>query len=199
MRIYAVAMTVLLALAGCKRTPQRRVEIKQLGISAVKPEPASPAPTKPKRTADAPGDGAEPVVSPGTRERVRLSTRETPDEIVVAAPATPAGAPGPAPTKQAKVDSGCDGLDAYPWPRSYEQAITDASRGARKPGFSPEVAMIIGPDGRITHLRFTRLSGLDSVDRRALEFVTKQHYKPTVLNGERVAVCSIMVILTHFE
>jgi outer membrane biosynthesis protein TonB len=192
-------VVVLLALAGCKQTPQKRVETRQRSVAAVKSAPAGAAPTKLRRAADTKGRGADFTVSPGTRERVRLSTRETPDEIVVAAPATPAGAPGPAPTKQAKVDSGCDGLDAYPWPRSYEQAITDASRGARKPGFSPEVAMIIGPDGRITHLRFTRLSGLDSVDRRALEFVTKQHYKPTVLNGERVAVCSIMVILTHFE
>jgi len=199
MRIYAVAMTVLLALAGCKRTPQRRVEIKQLGISAVKPEPASPAPTKPKRTADAPGDGAEPVVPPAMREMVRLSSRETPDEIVVAAPATPAGAPGPGAGQAAKVDSVCDGLDAYPWPRSYEQAIADAPRGVRKVARSAEAQMIIGPDGKITHFRFTRLSSLESVNRQAFEFVAQQPYKPTVLDGERVAVCSTVDIFTHFE
>src|SRR6266850_1322290 len=38
------------------------------------------------------------------------------------------------------------------------------------------------PDGNITHLRFLRLSSLDSVNKYAFDFVTRQKYKPTVLN-----------------
>lgn len=191
-----VAIIVLLALTGCKQTPQRRVEMKHQNVAAVKSAPVSAVPTNPRRTAS-PGRGAEPIASPGTLERVR--TIETPNEIVVVGPAIPAGARNPAPPKQAKVDSVCEGLDAYPWPRSYEQAIADAPRGVRKVARSAEAQMIIGPDGKITHFRFTRLSSLESVNRRAFEFVAKQPYKPTVLNGERVAVCTTVDIFTHFE
>jgi outer membrane biosynthesis protein TonB len=52
--------------------------------------------------------------------------------------------------------------------------------------------MVIGADGNITSFRFTRLSRLDSENRSAFEAAKKWRYKPTVLNGERVPVCSIL-------
>ena len=55
------------------------------------------------------------------------------------------------------------------------------------------------PDGNITHLRFLRLSSLDSVNKYAFDFVTRQKYKPTVLNGQRVAVCGTMSINVDFS
>ena len=59
--------------------------------------------------------------------------------------------------------------------------------------------MVIDADGNITHLRFTRLSSLDSVNKRAFEFVKNEHYKPTVFKGERVSVCTTMDINIDFQ
>jgi hypothetical protein len=133
-------------------------------------------------------------VAPRTRESVRVQTRETPDEIVVVTPPRPAGAPSPAPRRHAKVDSSCDGLEAYPWPRSYQQAIADARRGVRKPTAHIQAEMIIDPNGNITHLRFTRLSSLDNLNRLAYDDLKKRHYKPTVLDGEQICVYSTVDI-----
>jgi outer membrane biosynthesis protein TonB len=58
--------------------------------------------------------------------------------------------------------------------------------------------MVIDADGNITHLRFTRLSSLDSVNKQAFESVKKWHYEPTVLNGERVSVCSTVDVTVDF-
>lgn len=59
--------------------------------------------------------------------------------------------------------------------------------------------MILGPDGKITHFRFTHLSSLDSVNKGAYEFLKKQHFKPVVVDGKRVSVCTTDTVLTHFE
>jgi hypothetical protein len=114
-----------------------------------------------------------------------------------------AARPAPAVEAPKAQDDACPGLDAYPMPRSYEQMLADAPRGARKrtgmmEAGSLQAQMTIDADGKITHLRFTRLSSLDSVNRYAFEFVKKQHYKPTVLNGKRVSVCSTMSINVDF-
>jgi hypothetical protein len=84
----------------------------------------------------------------------------------------------------------CAGLEAYPWPRSYRQILADAPRGARNDRFTPAAVFVIGPDGNVTHLRFLHLSTLDSVNQSLIAFVKRQHYKPTVLDGKRVAICS---------
>ena len=102
------------------------------------------------------------------------------------------------PIAQSEPDT-CAGLDAYPLPRTYEQILANAPKEARKPTGMLEARMIIGPDGKITHLQFVRLSSLDSVNKRALEFVRNQHYKPAIMNGERVPVCSTMLINVDFQ
>jgi len=58
--------------------------------------------------------------------------------------------------------------------------------------------MSLDPDGNITHLRFTRLSTSDSINREAFEFLKKQHFKPTEVNGERVSTCSTEDIIIDF-
>jgi hypothetical protein len=119
---------------------------------------------------------------------------------VVAAPAPPkVEAPKVDSTARTDEAGACPVLDAYPLPRSYEQILADAPRGIRKPTGALEAQLVIDADGNITHLRFTRLSSLDSVNRYAVEFVKKQHYKPTVVQGKRVPVCSTMSINVDFS
>ena len=101
-KVHAVLIVVCLALASCKQTPQRRVETKQQSVAAT-PAPANAGPTGPKRASATPGRRDEATVPPGTQQMTRLSTRETPDEIVVVTPPRPARAPSPAPSKQPKV------------------------------------------------------------------------------------------------
>jgi hypothetical protein len=84
-------------------------------------------------------------------------------------------------------------------PRTYEQILADAPKDARKPTGVPEARMIVDSDGKITHLRFIRLSSADSVNRRAFDFVTKQHYQPTVVKGQQVSVCTTMSITVDFQ
>jgi hypothetical protein len=197
-KAYAVAIMVSLALAGCKHSPQKRVEIKQQSVAEVKPVPASAASTKQKQGVDTSDSAARSGAAPRTPERIRESTRETPEELIVLPPAKPAGSPSPAPRKLAKADSSC-GLEAYPWPRPYERAMADAPRGSRRSVAQVNAEMAIDSNGNITHLRFTRLSSLDSVNRSVFGDLKKQHYKPTVLNGERVSVCSTANVLVHFQ
>jgi hypothetical protein len=125
------------------------------------------------------------------------SVAEVKPAPVTPAPVKPAVPATAAPRKPKQADS-CAGLDAYPWPRSYEQVLADALPGARKPGYSPAAMVIIGPDGNFTHLRFTRLSSSNSINRGAFEFLTKDHFKPTVLNGEPVTVCTTVDINVDF-
>jgi outer membrane biosynthesis protein TonB len=133
--------------------------------------------------------------------------KQTPPRRVEAVKRSVAAAPAPPKVEAPKVEStarsdeagACAGLDAYPFPRSYEQVLADAPPGARKRTGMVRAEMVIGADGNITHLRFTRLSSLDSVNRYAFESVKKWHYEPTVLNGERVAVCSMVDINIDFQ
>jgi outer membrane biosynthesis protein TonB len=97
-----------------------------------------------------------------------------------------------------KAQADACGLEAYPFPRSYEQALADAAQDRQKRRVSPQLRMVIDADGNITHLRFTRLSSLDSVNKQAFESVKKWHYEPTVLNGERVSVCSTVDVTVDF-
>jgi hypothetical protein len=83
-------------------------------------------------------------------------------------------------------------------PRTFKQILADAPKEARKPTGALEARMIVNPDGKITHLRFIRLSSLDSVNKGAFDFVTKQHYKPTVVEGQQVSVCTTMSINVDF-
>jgi hypothetical protein len=86
------------------------------------------------------------------------------------------------------------GLQAYPMPRSYPQILADAPPGSRKTTTSLYAKVAIDREGNITHLRFLRLSTLDSINRYAIENLKRQHYKPTVLDGERVSGCSTVSI-----
>jgi hypothetical protein len=135
-------LTLPAALAGCKQTPQPRVQIKQQTVAVASHVPAIDAPQ---------GGGPTPI-------------------------------------------DDCSGVDRYPLPRSYEQILADAPQESREPTTSLEAKAVIGPDGIITHLRFVRLSTLDAINKSAVEFVKRQHYKPAVLNGERVSVCSTISI-----
>jgi hypothetical protein len=141
----ALLILVVSSFAGCKHTPDKKVEAVQQNVAAAH---TSPSVEPPKDTAI------------------------TRDDLAAACPV----------------------LDAYPLPRSYEQILADAPRGAREPTGALEAQLVIDADGNITHLRFTRLSSLDSVNRYAVELVKKQHYKPTVVHGTRVPVCSTMSI-----
>jgi hypothetical protein len=93
----------------------------------------------------------------------------------------------------------CAGLDAYPLPRTYEQILADAPKGAQRPTGLLEARMIVNSDGKVTHLRFMRLSSVDSVNKRAFDFVTKQHYKPVVVEGQQISVCMRMSINIDFQ
>jgi len=91
---------------------------------------------------------------------------------------------------EAEPDQHC-GIGAYPFPRSYQEVLADAPQGPRKPITTLEMKSAIDSDGNITHLRFLRLSSLDSVNKAAFDSLKKQHYKPTIIDGERVPVCTI--------
>jgi hypothetical protein len=93
----------------------------------------------------------------------------------------------------------CAGLNAYPLPRTFEQILADAPKEARKPTGLLEARMIVDSDGKITHLRFIRLSSVDAVNKRAFDFVKKQHYKPSVVEGKQVSVCTTMSINVDFQ
>jgi Gram-negative bacterial TonB protein C-terminal len=92
----------------------------------------------------------------------------------------------------------CADLEVYPLPRTYAQILADVPKEARKPTGHLEARMLIDPDGNISHIRFMRLSSVDSINKHAFDFVTKQHYKPTVVDGQRVSVCTSMSINIDF-
>src|SRR5437867_1950564 len=98
---------------------------------------------------------------------------------------------------EAAPDADC-GLEAYPGSRSYQQVLTDADAGPRKPITTLETRTAIAKDGNITHFRFVRVSSIESVNKAAFDFVTKQHYKPAIFNGERVAVCATGSVTIDF-
>jgi hypothetical protein len=72
--------------------------------------------------------------------------------------------------------------------------LADAPRGTRKRTTKLEAEVAIDRDGRITHLRFTRLSIWDSFNKAAFDSLNKLRYKPVVVNGERVSACSTVSI-----
>jgi len=96
----------------------------------------------------------------------------------------------------AKADSQlvCEGLEAYPMPRTYRQILADAPRGSRKNTTVLEAKLAIDPAGNISHLRFVRLSTADSINQYAIENLRRQHYKPAIFEGNPVAVCSTVTI-----
>jgi hypothetical protein len=101
-------------------------------------------------------------------------------------------------TPMGESDPHC-GLDAYPLPRSYEQLMADAPQNIRKPTALLEAKAAVGPDGNITHLRFTRLSSLEAINRRPVEFVTNQHYSPSILDGAPVSACTTISVNVDFR
>ncbi|HTS25822.1 MAG TPA: energy transducer TonB [Bryobacteraceae bacterium] len=99
---------------------------------------------------------------------------------------------------EAVLDAECAGLEAYPWPRSYEQIVADAPPGSRKNTGMLEARIVIGPDGKISHLRFLRLSTSDSVNREVIARIRGWHYKPAVVDRKAVSVCSILSVNVDF-
>ena len=140
----------------------------------------------------------------GCQQTTQKRVEAVKQRVVAAAAPPKVEAPKVDGTARTDEAGACPVLDAYPLPRSYEQILADAPRGARKPtgalqAGALEAQLVIDSDGNITHLRFTRLSSLDSVNRYAVEFVKNQHYKPTVVHGKRVPVCSTMSINVDFS
>ncbi len=125
--------------------------------------------------------------------------KQTTQQRVEAVSRNVAGVQAPVASEPPKprVDT-CPGLEAYQLPFTYEQARANAPRDRLERATSPQVQVAIDAEGNITHMRFTRLSSLDSVNRQVFESVRKWHYKPTVLNGERVAVCTTVDVHVHY-
>jgi hypothetical protein len=163
---------VAAATGGCRQAPQRRPVIEQESTYF---RNATPPP---------PPQGRHET----KQERTYVLNAPSPESEVFS--------PGGMPTARNEPDV-CFGLDAYPLPRTYEQILADAPKQARKSTGLLEARVVIGPDGNITHLRFMQLSSVDSINKYAVEHITKQHYKPAVVDGHRVSFCTIVTINIH--
>ena len=131
---------------GCRQAPQGRIEIEQESTYI---------------------RNATPPQVPQRRPEINVHNAAPPEPQVSFADGMP--------TARNEPDV-CFGLDAYPLPRTYEQILADAPKQTRKPTGVLEARMAVGPDGNITHLRFMRLSSVDSINKYAVEHLTKQHY-----------------------
>lgn len=106
-------------------------------------------------------------------------------------------------TNKAPAEDDC-GLTSYPVARPNAEIIADVPPAAEKPPNSNMIAKLaIDKDGKVTHLRVIRLAHSDlpnwkEINNSALDVIKLRHYKPTIYQGQPVAVCSDANVIIDF-
>jgi len=96
------------------------------------------------------------------------------------------------------------GLTTYPISRSNEEILADVRRDPKSRYGDMLAKLAIDKNGKITHLRVLRLAHPSArdwkeINKSALDSVRHFHYKPTIYEGNPVAVCSdVSVIVDLF-
>jgi len=99
------------------------------------------------------------------------------------------------PSRNTPSDDSC-GLDDSPVSKSTREILAAASRDAARPPNQMMIAKVaINAEGRVTHLLVLRLAwpklpNSYAINEHAVNDIKGWHYKPTILGGKLVAVCS---------
>lgn len=87
------------------------------------------------------------------------------------------------------------GLTAYPMSRSNKEILADVPRETNRPNSAMLAKLAINQDGKVTHLRVLHLAHPNApnwreINESALDSIRRWHWKPTLYQGKRVAVCT---------
>ena len=108
------------------------------------------------------------------------------------------------PSRNTPSDDSC-GLDDSPVSKSTREILAGASRDAERPPNQMMIAKVaINAEGRVTHLRVLRLAwpklpNSYAINEHAVNDIKGWHYKPTILGGKPVAVCSDVAVTVDLE
>lgn len=101
----------------------------------------------------------------------------------------------PPPSSDTISDNSC-GLDDFPVSKSTEEILTAVPSEAAPPPNQMMMAKVaVSSEGKVTHLRVIRLAWPKLPNSRAIntdtiEAIKHWRYKPTIVDGRPVAVCS---------
>ena len=88
------------------------------------------------------------------------------------------------------------GLDEFPVSKSTQEILADVPTDVvQRPNQMMIAKVEIDPEGRITHLRVLRLAwpalpNSRQINEDAVDSIKRWHYKPTMIEGKAVTVCS---------
>lgn len=108
------------------------------------------------------------------------------------------------PSRSKLSDDSC-GLDDFPASKSTKEILAAASPdGARPPNQMMFAKVAINAEGRVTHLRVVRLAwpklpNSYAINEQAVDFIKNQHYRPTIVAGKVVPVCSEVGVTVDLE
>ena len=107
-------------------------------------------------------------------------------------------------SRRALSDDTC-GLGDFPVSKSTEEILAAVPRDTGQPPNQMMIAKIaVSPEGRITHLRITRLAwpklpNSEAINKQAVDSIKRRHYSPTFIDGRPVAVCSDVSVTVDLE
>jgi len=107
------------------------------------------------------------------------------------------------PSRNTPSDDSC-GLDDSPVSKPTREILAVASRDAVRPPNQMMIAKVaINAEGRVTHLRVLRfawpkLSNSYAINEHTVNDIKGWHYKPTILDGKPVLVCSDVAVTVDF-
>ncbi|QYF94908.1 TonB family protein [Massilia sp. PAMC28688] len=163
--------------------PKAMEEIVLFTPEAPKPPPPPPEPPKPKpRTAPAPKVFTPPVEVDVPMEQIVeapiQTTSEPSPEVTEPGPVTPDAPPAQASNNRGEMFSAAlanaDACDKPDYPaRAAREGVTG----------TVELALLIGPDGRVTDSRVQRSSGSRDLDRAAQSALSLCQFKPAMQAG----------------
>ncbi len=108
------------------------------------------------------------------------------------------------PSKSKLSDDSC-GLDDFPVSKSTQEILAAASRDGTQPSNQMMVAKVaINAEGKVTHLRVVRLAwpklpNSYAINQQALDGIKGWHYRPTIVGGKPVVVCSDVFVTVDLE
>jgi hypothetical protein len=97
------------------------------------------------------------------------------------------------------------GLDDFPVSKSTKEILAAATRDAGRPPNQMMVAKVaINAEGKVTHLRVVRLAwpklpNSYTINEQAVDSIKSWRYRPTIVDGKPVAVCSDVAVTVDLE
>jgi hypothetical protein len=108
------------------------------------------------------------------------------------------------PSRSGLSDDTC-GLDDFPVSKSTGKILAAAPRdGGRPPNQMMLAKVAINAEGKVTHLRVLRLAwpklpNSYAINEQAVDSIKGWHYRPTIVGGKPVAVCSEVGVTVDLE